>query len=524
MWTVDPSCYPGTPNTGVRHAYRIQLRPLLNAEQSKGDSFRRQTEAAEKYAREHHLTLDKRLNMQDLGVSAYRGDNVRKGALGAFLKAVDDDIVEKGAFLLVENLDRVSRANPWDAMPIFQQIINAGVTIVTLVDQRTWSKKDIQDNPFRIMESLMVMIRANEESKLKSHRLKGAWLKKRRAAGTTPMTAVSPAWLRLDKTAGKFLVVKDRAAVVKRIFAMAQKGMGQHRIASTFNREGVLPFGNAKHWHRQYVAKVLENSAVIGTLIPHEVVYNEAQQKGRKAQDAIPGYYPAIISERTFNDLKAQRQGTRAPTVRLSKAGTVTSFLANLAKCPACGGTMTRVTKGGATMAGDSYLVCAKAKVGAGCKYVSVRREVVESAIIQHIEQLIGEAPSGDNSIDSQLEGVTHLLNEMADRGRTLMAELERRPSTTIRKRLAELDDEIEKYEEMQKDLLERSAIETGPSLVARLDQLLTTLQAKKVIPELVNAHLRQLFARVTVNYTTGSLVFDWKHGGQSLISYAWAG
>src|ERR1700747_3247772 len=78
-------------------------------EQRKGDSLRRQTVAAEEYAKRHGLALDTELNLRDLGISAFRGNNVAVGALGAFLKAIRDGLVPKGSLLLVESLDRVSR-------------------------------------------------------------------------------------------------------------------------------------------------------------------------------------------------------------------------------------------------------------------------------------------------------------------------------------------------------------------------------------------------------------------------------
>ncbi|HTH76980.1 MAG TPA: recombinase family protein, partial [Trinickia sp.] len=59
-------------------------------EQKKGDSLRRQKELSERYAREHDLTLDTSLHLHDLGVSAFDGSNVTRGALGGFLKAVDE--------------------------------------------------------------------------------------------------------------------------------------------------------------------------------------------------------------------------------------------------------------------------------------------------------------------------------------------------------------------------------------------------------------------------------------------------
>src|SRR5262245_11437986 len=112
-------------------------------EQGHGDSRRRQTLLAERYATKHGLVLDRALRMSDEGGSAYQSKNGRHGALCKFLQSMDGGLVEPGSFLLVESLDRISRANPWDAMPIFQQIINAGVSIVTLQDERVWNRAEM---------------------------------------------------------------------------------------------------------------------------------------------------------------------------------------------------------------------------------------------------------------------------------------------------------------------------------------------------------------------------------------------
>ena len=58
-------------------------------QQALGDSLRRQTEKAAKYAVEHGLTLDTELNLSDLGVSAFRQSNAKKGALRVFLDALE---------------------------------------------------------------------------------------------------------------------------------------------------------------------------------------------------------------------------------------------------------------------------------------------------------------------------------------------------------------------------------------------------------------------------------------------------
>jgi DNA invertase Pin-like site-specific DNA recombinase len=65
-------------------------------EQASGDSLRRQTEAARAYAAKHNLELDEELKFYDRGVSAFRGRNVKEGALAAFLEAVRLNDVPSG--------------------------------------------------------------------------------------------------------------------------------------------------------------------------------------------------------------------------------------------------------------------------------------------------------------------------------------------------------------------------------------------------------------------------------------------
>jgi DNA invertase Pin-like site-specific DNA recombinase len=72
-----------------------------SVEQSKGDSFRRQTEASTKYAEKHNITPDDTLKLTDLGISAFKGANV-EGQLGVFLSAIDSGRVESGSYLLIK--------------------------------------------------------------------------------------------------------------------------------------------------------------------------------------------------------------------------------------------------------------------------------------------------------------------------------------------------------------------------------------------------------------------------------------
>jgi DNA invertase Pin-like site-specific DNA recombinase len=100
-------------------------------EQLKGDSLRRQTTLSAEYATARGMVLDTELNLRDLGVSAFRGDNAETGALSLFLDAIRKGIVPRGSYLLLESLDRLSRRVARKAVRYLEEIVEAGVTVVT---------------------------------------------------------------------------------------------------------------------------------------------------------------------------------------------------------------------------------------------------------------------------------------------------------------------------------------------------------------------------------------------------------
>ena len=73
-------------------------------------------------------------------------------------------IAEKGSYLIVESLDRVSRNEILDALDLFLSIIKAGVAIVTLSDGHVYDKAKITANFTDLIISLSIMSRAHEES------------------------------------------------------------------------------------------------------------------------------------------------------------------------------------------------------------------------------------------------------------------------------------------------------------------------------------------------------------------------
>lgn len=164
-----------------------------DAKQAAGASSERQQAYAKEWARKNGLTLDESLSMRDEGLSAYHQKHIKRGALGAFLQAVEEGKVPTGSVLVVEGLDRLSRAEPIVAQGQLAQIINAGITVVTASDSKAYSQESLKANPMDLVYSLLVMIRAHEESDTKSKRVRDAtsgaaryWVSRRITRSTSP--------------------------------------------------------------------------------------------------------------------------------------------------------------------------------------------------------------------------------------------------------------------------------------------------------------------------------------------------
>jgi DNA invertase Pin-like site-specific DNA recombinase len=232
-------------------------------QQALGDTLKRQSDKAAKYAAEHGLTLDTELKLTDAGVSGYRGANVKTGALGAFLREVQNGSVPRGSYLLVENIDRLTRADIVQASGLFNSIIAAGINLVTLTNGEVWSLERLAESPYGMIEITVDLIRGNLESARKSQLVGDAKARKKQmliAGGdrSKPYTRQTPAWLRWNDTTNKYELLPERAAIVREIFERTDAGDGIDRIAKDLNARGVDTWGGRKgqrkadHWRGGY--------------------------------------------------------------------------------------------------------------------------------------------------------------------------------------------------------------------------------------------------------------------------------
>ncbi len=356
-------------------------------EQMKGDSYRRQTEPARQYATRHKLDLDETLSLRDLGVSAFRGKHAQDGAFAAFLKAIETGRIRKGSYLLVENLDRLSRERVMIALRQLSDIIEKGIKVVTLFDGKVYDA-DSLDNFGDLLLALTIMQRAHEESETKSKRLRAAWQANRNKAQTDgrKLTARAPAWLTLAGDRKTFAVNRERAKVIRRIFEMTIAGHGKSVIARRFNADKVPTFGDSEGWHPSYIQKILESEAVTGVFQPMKTQFTDNKKTRVPDGEPIPGYFPAVVDRATFERARRSRASRRIPTGR--KGQHFTNLFSGLAVCGQCGATMHFVDKGTGSK-GGAYLVCSNTRRAmSNCKARAWRYGPVEALLILCLEEL----------------------------------------------------------------------------------------------------------------------------------------
>ncbi|MFZ9895088.1 MAG: recombinase family protein, partial [Burkholderiaceae bacterium] len=258
---------------------------VSSAEQASGLGLDRQASDPGAYCDRRGWALYEGPGYTDAGVSAFGGKNIHDGELGRFL--ADAKAGRFGAepiALLIEDLDRFSRAMPLAVLPVLiDDLLNAGMTISIMSKGRDISRESINDNQMELHELLFSLNSAHDFSQRLSRRISHVHqINRERLRNGEPVTpSNAPAWIDLND-AGEW-VLNDYAAVIRRVVSMAVDDFGCLAIARALNNEGIPSPGqyrrhqwaaNAKRrsndvyksvrWSSASVKQVLSQPALIG--------------------------------------------------------------------------------------------------------------------------------------------------------------------------------------------------------------------------------------------------------------------
>lgn len=415
-------------------------------EQAKGDSFRRQQEAAIRYCEVEGLELVSTKDYQffDRGRSAYKGKHLDDtGQLARFLSYVNDGTISPGSFLIIESLDRLSRESVKDALPRFLDLLNKGINIYTSAD----GKKYTQDyNELDLIISIVHMSRAHSESSLKGMRVSKAWKKKQADAREykKPLGAACPYWIKYED--GIYKPIDDRVNTIEKIFYLASAGYGQRLIAKMLNKENIPVFGSASRnksgkWGSSSTSKILNNRALLGEYQPTNLVDGVRSPSGEPIED----FFPAVISESVFYAAQSAREERKDyKSTRQTKEFNVWQ---GIAKCSICGQSMHLVNKGKKPK-GGKYLRCYGAAKGT-CDNKQVRldrSELVFKEILAKVDSLSlvqdaqGKLKNELSVVNAKMSEISGKLDELSNQILSFGAKL---PGTLVAV-IAKLEDELD--------------------------------------------------------------------------------
>lgn len=425
------------------------------------------------------------ITFRELAKSDFSGDYLENGGgFGELLFAIQQGAINAGDVVLVEALDRAGRLEALDMIQMFIiPILNAGVTIITLDDNVTYTKQSI-GGPHLFLLAARIQA-AHQHSESLSRRVTHSYTKRREEAkeGVTPKR-MTPAWLNSDGS-----VREDVATRVKEAFELYVSGMGKSTIAKRMRASGVERLAKCSG---PTVEGWLRNEAAIGRWSGHSV-------------------YPPIIDPALY--YKAQIHAEKMKTQRPMK--TAKHFLVGLVKCGSCGNNFIMQHKDGKPHA----LRCRVRQNLKGCDNSNMVPKPVIEAIYRWTstnaawEALTQQQMSVNEkeivSKEAELAALTNRINEIAD----LVADMGTVP---------ELVDRLIAMK------ASREALENELTILRKTEDSTFTLhwgQAAKVEdfkrddPQRLAAMLRSVGYKITVNIdgtitTTGSGRFIYRYDG----------
>lgn len=325
-----------------------------SAVQADGTTKARQSFAAQEYATKNGLEI---VEIVDAGISGFKSDNSKSGALSKFLAAVDEGLIPNNAYLFVESLDRITRDEIDVALELFMGILRRGITIVTGMDNKVYTHAGIKGNPIDLLTSILLFTRAHEESKTKQKRTNGnalAMIRRFQSGLPTTIKAVGshPWWI--DCSTDKFEAVRRHPTLwqpAQDAINMFMEGVSVFKVVQYLNEKYPHAY-KSKAWKTANIRKLRFNKAVYGV---REITVDGTDY-------ALPNYFPSLITEGQFLRLEKIRETTKY-IGKVGEGKTVTDEEGNskviaernninllagmkLFRCGHCGGTMMAMRHG----------------------------------------------------------------------------------------------------------------------------------------------------------------------------------
>lgn len=418
------------------------------AGQKLGDSERRQIKAANEWLKAKGYELDESHVLEDDGKSGYHSENFgENGALGKFAKKVKKGEIPKGTILLIEDFSRFSRAKVSLAQERFLSLVNNGILVHVLKDNKTYTQEgDFTD----FLMSMAKMQAAHEESDRKSNHLNEFWADRRQKALENKdkdeypvlLPATAPDWIKKVKRNGNTYLelIPERVEVIKYIFQLSDTGgadglgMGSSLVARKLEQEGIRPFTGEKKntamtFSDSYIVRLLNDRRLLGFFQPHinPICTETGKRTRQKSGEEIPNYFPPVIDQETFNRVREkidQRKNYQSGKV----AKRFNNLFTKIVKCSRCGHSMGFYSKRGSKAEGgrSNYLQCNEGTRHLKCGNKAVRYfDTFEPTILHSINEM--DLSHLFNNSNENNDREIHLLREQEKQLTDDIAKLDRK-------------------------------------------------------------------------------------------------
>ncbi len=202
------------------------------------------------------------------------------------------------------------------------------------------------------------------------------------------------------------------AAVVERMYRMAESGKSILDIAKTLNKEGIAS-SKGKLWSKTVVHSILTNETYTGTLVWG------LQAKDKVTPVRVENAFPAIVSKSCFRKVGGLLR-SRAPSQSHPRRVSGSYLLSGLVKCKGCG----RALSGQESKSGQFfYYVCQSLmKRGSGaCEAARLNAKRFEALVVNQLRECV----LTENNIRDLVGLVDEEMDGVAREGRLKLEALE---------------------------------------------------------------------------------------------------
>ena len=352
-------------------------------------SIENQRMMLEAYARQNHFT-----NISCFVDDGYSGVDFQRPGFQKMLEAIESDQVST---VIVKDLSRFSRNSAMSGMLINFTFAEHGVRFIAINDNYDTIDPNSVNNDFAGIKSWFNEFYARDTS-----RKIRAVQKAKGERGISLTVNVPYGYIKDPDDAHHWIVDKEAAKVVERIFNMCMEGRGPSQIANQLKADKVLtPTAykkahgiNSPHsapedlygWHSSSVVAILERREYTGATVNFKTYTNSIWDKKQRdnpveKQAVFYGTHEAIVTEDIFEKVQEIRQQRH----RKTKSGK-SSIFSGLVFCADCGEKMYYGATNNYKDANAFFDCSLHWKKKDKCKTHYIRASILERMVLKHIQ------------------------------------------------------------------------------------------------------------------------------------------